>query len=212
VKRPTILIIFLLCLLATPSFAVSIDGKAWDWANIPVYHACRSHPLSRDRVGMDMKSVKMYLGRQNIYIYVEGRSVSGMKYDDGEGFRKTSLRVSFNSAQSPLNRVRAATEIKQPWVIKLASPAQETKYLGSKQDKYWARGKYGNNYYYEMKVPVFISKKGIHVGSLSGPLVRLSKQYSGSRNTLSDVLINCVDMKTHRLVDTTQFSIKKDGL
>ncbi len=196
-------------ILTSYSFCVTIDGSFRDWKGVPVFHRVKQRALARDRAGLDMQTVKLVLGRRYLYVYIDGRSVNGLKRDEGEGVKGTSIRVSFNSASSPLQRVRIAAEPKDLWKIRISCPREASRELGSKQDKYWSRGRSGNRYAFEMKMPVFYSKSGIHVGTPSGPLVGV---YSGSTRTyLSDVLINSVDMKTHRLVDTVTFPIVKSS-
>jgi hypothetical protein len=87
-----------------------------------------------------------------------------------------------------------------------------SKVFGSKKDRYWFMSKYGKKYAYEVKIPFFISQKGIHAGAKGGPLLRLVGDSGASRKNLSVVLINAVDVKTHRLVDTVEFPIKKGDL
>jgi hypothetical protein len=193
-------------------FCITIDGKFWDWGKTDTFYNCKPHALEKDRSGFDMESVKMCLGRKDLYIYIDGRSVAGLKPDAGWGVKKTSVRISFKSSQSPLNRVRIATEPAKPGQIKISYPPAPSKVFGSKTDKYWAIAKYGKKYAFEIKIPFFITSKGIHVGVSGGPLLRVSESYSSSRKNLSDVLINTVDVKTHRLVDTVEFSIKKGDL
>jgi hypothetical protein len=205
--KKLIILVSVLFFFIPPCFPVIIDGKFWDWQNIPVFHTVRPRILSRDRAGLDMQKVKLMLARHYLYVYVDGRSVNGQKRDDGEAMKSVSIRVSFNFANSPLQRVRIAAEPKDLWKIKISCPRQASQELGGKKDKYWSRGRSGSRYAFEIKIPVFYTKSGIHVGVPSGPLVGV---YSGSTRTyLSDVLINSVDMRTHRLVDTVQFSIKK---
>jgi hypothetical protein len=84
--------------------------------------------------------------------------------------------------------------------------------FGSKKNRFWYIGKFGSKYAFEIKIPFYYSSKGIHVAAKGGPLIRLSGSYAQSRRNLSEVLINSVDMKTHRLVDTTQFYISKGQL
>jgi len=207
------LLIFILTvlLLAVSSWCINIDGKFWDWKDIDTFYNCPARPLEKDRSGFDMQSVKMCLGRRALYIYIDGRSVAGLKPDRGWGVKKTSVRISFKSSQSPLNRVRIAADPAKPGQIRIAYPGVLTETLGSKSDRYWAMAKYGRKYAFEIKIPFFISSKGIHVGVKGGPLLRLSRS-TASRNNLSDVLINTVDVKTHKLVDTVEFSIKKGDL
>ena len=193
-------------------FCITIDGKFWDWGKTDTFYNCKPHALEKDRSGFDMESVKMCLGRKDLYIYIDGRSVAGLKPDAGWGVKKTSVRISFKSSQSPLNRVRIATEPAKPGQIKISYPPAPSKVFGSKTDKYWAIAKYGKKYAFEIKIPFFITSKGIHVGVSGGPLLRVSESYGSSRKNLSDVLINTVDIKTHRLVDTVEFSIKKGDL
>jgi hypothetical protein len=108
--------------------------------------------------------------------------------------------------------VRVATEPAKPGQIKISYPSAPSKVFGSKKDRYWFMEKYGKKYAYEIKIPFFISQKGIHAGTKGGPLLRLAGNSGDSRKNLSVVLINTVDMKTHRLVDTVEFSIKKGDL
>ena len=194
------------------SFAITIDGKFWDWSRVPVFHDCVSRPMTKDRGGFDMRTVRMYLGREFLYMMIDGRSVEGLGYDHGEAMRKTSLRVSFSSAQSPLNRVRIAAEAGRLWEIKISVPEESSVTLGGKRDKYWSRGRNGGDYSFELKVPVVRTAGGVRVATAYGPLIKLPPGYSGSRSYLSLVLINTVDMKTHRLVDTTQFVIKPNSI
>lgn len=210
--RRSILLILAFLVTASPSFCVKIDGKFWDWEKIRVFQVCKPRHLARDRAGFDMEFVKMSLGKNHLYMYIEGTSVTGLKQDSGEGVKKTSIRVSFNSAQSPLNRVRIAAETRSLWEIKISRPGMISKVFGSKKDKYWMRGKFGKMYAYELKIPVFYSSKGIHAAAAGGPLIELAEKPSMNRDSLSNVLINCVDMKTHRLVDTVQFTIRKGEL
>jgi len=193
------------------AFCITIDGKFWDWGKIDTFYSCKPRALEKDRSGFDMESVKMCLGRKHLYIYIEGRSVAGLKPDAGWGVKKTSVRISFKASQSPLNRVRVAAEPAKPGQVKISSPPAPSKVLGSKTDKYWAIAKYGKKYAFEINIPFFITSKGIHVGVKGGPLIRLAGN-DPSRKNLSDVLINTVDVKTHRLVDTVEFSIKKGDL
>jgi len=208
------IIIFIITTFVISSFVfcITIDGKFWDWGKIDTFYSCKPHALKKDRSGFDMESVKMYLGRKDLYIYIDGRSVAGLKPDAGWGVKKTSVRISFKSSQSPLNRVRIAAEPAKPGQIKISYPPAPSKVLGSKTDKYWAIAKYGKKYAFEIKIPFFITSKGIHVAVKGGPLLRLSSSAGESRKSLSDVLINTVDVKTHRLVDTVEFSIKKGDL
>jgi len=159
-----------------------------------------------------MKTVKMYLGKKYLYVLVKGKSVTGQKADKGEGFKRTSVRLSFSSAQSPLNRARILAHPGDPWRIKVSAPYARSLKLGNKTDKYWCFGKHNGSYYVEMKVPIFEDTKGVHVVSTRGPLIKLSAKDAGTRNRLSDLLINTVDTRTHRLVDTASFQIKKDDL
>ena len=208
------IIIFIITTLVIASFAfcITIDGKFWDWGKVGTFYKCPQHILKKDRSGIDMENVKMCLGKKHLYIYIEGLSVAGLKPDAGWGAKKTSVRISFKSSQSPLNRVRIATEPAKPGQIKISYPPAPSKVFGSKTDKYWAIAKYGKKYAYEVKIPFFITTKGIHAGVKGGPLLRVSGSAGASRKNLSDVLINTVDVKTHRLVDTVEFSIKKGDL
>jgi hypothetical protein len=208
------IIIFIIASFVISSFAscITIDGKFWEWAKISTFYNCKPRALERGRSGFDMQSVKISLGRKFLYIYIDGRSVTGLKPDKGWGARKTSVRISFKSSQSPLNRVRIATYPSKPGAIKISYPHTASKTFGSKKDKFWALAKYGNKYAFEVQVPLIVSSKGIHVGANGGPLIRVSESYSSSRKNLSDILINTVDDKTHRLVDTVEFSIKKGEL
>jgi hypothetical protein len=207
VKKP-FLILSLLLFLTIPSFCVRIDGKYWEWGNISPYYQCRPRIFARDRAGLDLKNVKILAGSKHIYMLIEGRSMSGIKADKGQGYRRASLRISFNSVQSPLNRARFLVDPNYPNKIKYSAPSVQSVYLGSIKDRYWASGRYGSIYFFEVKIPVVYDKKGAHVGRYSGPLIRLSSKYAGSREALSDVLINSVDCLTHRLVDTATFRIK----
>ena len=198
--------------VAYPSFCVKIDGKFREWANTPVFHNCGLRPFARDRSGLDLQEIKMALGSKHLYIYIGGRSVTGLKRDKGQGARKTSIRISFNSAQSPLNRIRIASDPAKPGQIKVSCPGTRSNILGSKRDKYWAYGKYGKRYAFEFKIPVYSTSKGMQVGRPSGPLIALSGSNMSKRTHLSDMLINSVDAKTHRLVDTAVVPIKKGEL
>lgn len=149
----------------------------------------------------------MCLGRHYLYIYIEGRSVTGIKPDAGQGLKKTSIRVSFDSAQSPLNRVRIAADPRKPWQVKLSYPSLPSRTYGNRKNRYWSFVREGNIAGFEVKVPVFQSWKGVNVGLTAGPIVKQSKISKVQRSRLSDVLINTVDIKTHRLVDTVSFSI-----
>jgi hypothetical protein len=210
-KKPLILILAFV-LLAVPSLCIKIDGKFWDWAKINAFYNCPVRPLEKGRSGFDMESVKVALGRKDLYIYIDGRSVTGPKQDSGWGAKKTSVRISFKSSQSPLNRVRIAAYPDKPGQIRIACPNAASKVFGSKTDRYWMIAKYGKKYAFEIKIPFFVSSQGIHVGVKGGPLIRIPENVGASRNKLSDVLINTVDMKTHRLVDTVEFTIKKGNI
>lgn len=196
--------------ISCPSFCVNIDGKFWDWGSIGTFYTCPARLLEKNRSGFDMQSVKMSLGKKYIYIYLEGKSVTGKKADSGWGAKKTSVRISFKSAQSPLNRVRIATDPASPGKIKLSYPQITSRTYGSKQDKYWALAKYGNKYAFEIKIPIHYSKKGVHAGVPGGPIIKPAGE--SSRNYLADVLINTVDVKIHRLVDTVEFPIRRGQL
>jgi len=211
VKKSTILLLLILVFSGT-SWAVKVDGKFWDWSAIGEYHKCSPRALSRDRSGFDMQSIKASLGAKFLYIYIEGRSVAGHKADRGWGVKKTSVRISFKSAQSPLNRVRIASDPARPGEIKISKPSLPTKAYGSKKNMYWAIARYGNKYAFECKIPVYSSSKGVHAGVQGGPLIKLSESNTSKRTHLSDMLINTVDVKTHRLVDTVEFPIKKNDL
>lgn len=210
-KKSTILLLLIL-VFSSASWAVRIDGKLWDWTDIGDFHKCGSRILSRDRAGLDMDTIKLHLAGKFLYVYIEGRSVNGKKRDDGSAVKGSSIRVSFNSSQSPLNRVRIAAEPGALWQIKVSKPGIESVVYGSKKNKYWSRGRIGRKYAFEIKIPVFRSTKGVHVGIAGGPLIAASDNQSTSRNLLSQVLINSVDMKTHRLVDTVSFAIMKGQL
>lgn len=207
-------VIFTLILLVTafPSFCIKIDGKFWDWQRTGISFNCKPHVLARDRSGLDMQLVKMTLIGKHLYILIEGRSVTGLEPDKGNGLKRTSIRVSFKSAQSPLNRVRVATDPKLPYKVKVSCPRATSKYLGGPKNRYWAIGRNGNIYAMEMIVPVFYDSKGVHAGSPSGPLIILAKRSGLSREYLADMLINAVDAKTHRLVDTVELPIRKGEL
>ena len=194
------------------AWAVRIDGRFWDWYQVKTFFACPPRHLARDRVGLDMQKIKMVLGSKYLYIYVEGVSVTGLKPDKGEGAENSSIRISFKSAQSPLNRVRVAADPAEPYIVKLSYPSVSSKDYGSKVNKYWALGRFGKKYCFEIKVPIFHTKKGIHAGVSGGPLIKLAEDYEVKREHLADVLINTVDTRTHRLVDTVEFPIKKGDL
>jgi hypothetical protein len=206
--KKLLILILAFVLLAVSSWCIKIDGKFWDWSKINTFYNCPVRPLEKGRSGFDMESVKMALGRKDLYIYIDGRSVTGPKQDSGWGAKKTSVRISFKSSQSPLNRVRIAAYPDKPGQIRIACPNAASKVLGSKADRYWMIAKYGKKYAFEIKIPVLLSSKGLHVGVRGGPLIRLAGN-DPSRKNLSDVLINSVDMKTHRLVDTVEFTIKR---
>lgn len=210
-KKTLILVIFTI-FLASFALSITIDGKFWDWQEIKIFDQCKPRILSKDRSGLDMQSVKLVLTKKYLYALIEGDSVTGQTQDKGEGFRRTSVRLSFSSAQSPLNRARILAHPGDPWRIKVSVPQAGSIKVGSKKDKYWCFGKYGKNYFIEMKMPVFTDAKGIHVGSIRGPLLQLSPGNTSSRNHISDLLINTVDTRTHRLVDTTSIPIKKGAL
>jgi hypothetical protein len=210
--KKALLFISLFALLASSAWCIKIDGKFWDWSNIKTFYNCPARPLEKDRAGFDMRSIKLCLGRKFLYIYIDGKSVTGLKPDRGWGAKKTSIRVSFRSAQSPLNRVRIATDPSKPGEIKVSSSPDPSREYGSKADKYWDIARYGKKYAVEMKIPIFYSSKGIHIGAKGRPLIKLSGRVQSSRQYLSEVLINTVDMKTHRLVDTVEFAIKKGEL
>lgn len=206
--KKLLILISTFVLLAVPSWCIKIDGKFWDWSNINAFYNCPVRPLEKNRSGLDMESVKIALGRKVLYIYIDGRSVTGQKQDSGWGAKKTSVRISFKSSQSPLNRVRIAAYPDKPGQIRIACPNAASTVLGNKADRYWMIAKYGKKYAFEIKIPILLSSQGIHVGVKGGPLIRLAGD-APSRKNLSDVLINTVDMKTHRLVDTVQFTIRK---
>lgn len=210
--KKVLFFITIVLLISTASYCVKIDGRFWDWTDIGDFHKCRSRALSRDRSGLDMDTVKLHLTGKFLYIYVEGRSVKGKKPDDGSAVKGSSIRVSFSSSQSPLNRVRISTEPSALWQIKVSKPEMESVVYGSKKNKYWSRGRIGRKYAFEIKIPVFRSTKGVHIGVAGGPIIAVSEDQATSRNSLSEVLINSVDMKTHRLVDTVSFTIKKGML
>ncbi len=197
----------ILCLIATASssFCINIDGMSRDWANIRTFYRCPARPLEKNRSGFDMKSVKLFLGGHYLYIYIDGRSVTGAKADSGAGLKKTSVRVSFDSARSPLNRVRIAADPGKPWQVKLSYPSVPSRMYGSRKIKYWSFIREGSKAGIELKIPVFQSGKGVHVGIAAGPIIKGPGESRSGR--LSDVLINAVDVKTHRLVDTVKFSI-----
>ncbi len=199
----------IICILVTASvsFCINIDGNSRDWGNIRTFYKCPARPLEKDRSGFDMRSVKMFLGRHYLYIYIEGGSVTGLKPDSGSGLKKTSIRVSFDSSQSPLNRVRIAADPRKPWQVKLSYPSLPSKIYGSRKNKYWFFVRQGNIAGFEVKIPVFQSEKGVHVGLAAGPIIKQSKSSKVQRSRLSEVLINTVDIKTHRLVDTATFSV-----
>ncbi|MFH1709714.1 MAG: hypothetical protein ABH860_01415 [bacterium] len=210
-KKPLSLILIFV-FLAASSWCVNIDGKFWDWAKVKTFYRCKPHALEQNRSGFDMENVKMVLGKKHLYMYIYGRSVTGSKPDAGWGVKKTSVRISFKSSQSPLNRVRIAAYPARPGEIKLSHPPVPSKVFGSKTDKYWAIAKYGKKYAFEIKMPFFASAKGLHIGAIGGPLIKLSPGNSASRKNLSDILINTVDMKTHRLIDTVEFTLRKGDL
>ncbi len=202
----------ILTILCCSALAITIDGKFWDWDGIGVFHYCSPRLLEKDRSGIALQKVKMYLGRKYLYMYIEGVSVAGQKIDRGWGAKKTSFRISFSSVQSPLNRVRVAIYPAKPGQIRISYPRTISKVFGGKKDRFWWMAKYGRKFAFEIKIPFYYSAKGIHVAAKGGPLIRLSGSYAQGRRNLAEVLINSVDMKTHRLVDTTQFLISKGQL
>ena len=209
--KKTLIFVSAFVLLAVSAWCIKIDGKFQEWEKIKTFYTCPHRFLEKDRSGLDMQSVKLCLGSKFLYIYIDGRSVTGIKPDKGWGAKKTSVRISFRSAQSPLNRVRVATDPTKPGQIKVSYPLALSKTYGSKTDKYWAISSFGKKYAFEIKIPVVSSTKGIHVGAKDKPLIKASSKTS-TRKYLSEVLINTVDMKTHRLVDTIEFAIKKGDL
>jgi hypothetical protein len=209
--KKTLLFISAFVLLAVSAWCIKIDGKFWEWGKFKTFYKCPSRLLEKDRSGFDMQSVKLCLGGKYLYIYIDGRSVAGLKPDRGWGAKKTSIRVSFRAAQSPLNRIRIATDPSKPGQIKISYPLAKSKIYGSKTDRYWYISNYGKKYAFEMKIPIFLSSKGVHIGAKDRPLIKLSGS-GPSRQYLAEVLVNTVDMKTHRLVDTIEFAIKKGDL
>lgn len=199
-------------LISANALSIKIDGKIWDWGGIKNLYKCKPRLLDKNRSGLDMDNVRLTLGKKFLYILIEGKSVTGQKKDNGLGAHKTSIRISFKSSQSPLNRVRIAADPGKSGVIKISYPSIKSQVFGSPKDKYWAMGKYGKGYAFEFKIPIIISNKGVHVGVSQGPIIKPSKKYEGGRNSMSDVLINSVDIKTHRLVDSVEFTIKKGEL
>jgi hypothetical protein len=197
---------------ASISFCINIDGKSSEWGNFRTFHRCPARPLEKDRAGFDMRSIKMCLGRHYLYIYIDGRSVTGLMPDRGGGMKKTSIRISFDSSQAPLNRVRIAADPRMPWQVKLSYPSVPSRIYGSQNNKYWSFIRQRNMSGFEVKIPVFLSRKGVHVGVAGGPIIRQFNSTGVPRSRLSDVLINSVDIKTHRLVDTVLFSIRRGDL
>jgi hypothetical protein len=207
-----LLFLLLISVMPIPSFCVRVDGKYWEWENVPEFYKCRPRVFARDRSGLDLRAIKILGGNKHIYMLIEGRSMTGVKADKGQGFRRTSLRISFNSTASPLNRARILIDPNFPNKIKISMPSVPSFYVGTKKDRYWASGKYGTVCFFEIKIPIVYDKKGAHIGRYNGPLVKLSPKYAGSRESLSDVLINSVDVLSHRLVDTATFRIKSGSI
>jgi hypothetical protein len=207
--KKLVICVLALGLFSVSSRAINIDGRDNDWAKVRVFRKCSLRPLEKDRAGFDMKNIKLLLGNGFLYIYIDGKSVTGLKPDGGAGLKKTSIRVSFKSEPSPLNRVRIAADPDAPWQVKLSYPSITSEVLGSQNNKYWAfiRGK-KKEVGFEIKVPVYRTQKGIQVGVPSGPLIKTF----GSQGSLSDVQINSVDVVTHRLVDTVEFPIHRGDL
>jgi len=204
-------LLVILMFLTLPGYCVRIDGKFWDWQTFGREYQCKPHTLSKDRSGLDVQAVRLSLGSKFLYVMVVGRSVTGQKKDKGQGFRRTSVRVSFSSAQSPLNRVRVLADFEYPGKIKISMPDADTKMIGEENNRSWASGRSSGRYAFELKIPVFASSNGIHVGSKYGPLIHIADNSSG-RKRLSDMLINTVDTQTHRLVSTALFTIKPGDL
>jgi hypothetical protein len=208
--KKLVFLVLVLGLFSASAWPIKIDGQSQDWANVRIFRRCPLRPLEKDRAGLDMKNIKLLLGKDYLYVYVDGRSVNGLKPDKGDGLKRTSIRVSFMSLQSPLNRVRIATDPDSPWQVTLSYPSITSEVFGSQQNKYWAFIRKNNKEAaFEMKIPVYHTKKGIQVGVPDGPLVRAFKS---QHTQLTDVQINSVDMKTHRLVDTVEFPIHKGDL
>ncbi len=205
------LVIFVMAigLFAASAWPIKIDGQDNDWANVRTFCKCPLRPLEKDRAGFDMKSIKLLLGNGFLYIFIDGRSVTGLKPDSGAGLKKTSIRVSFRSEQSLLNRVRIAADPDSPWQVKLSYPSTTSEVFGSRKNKYWAFIREKKRAGFEIKIPVFRTQKGIQVGVPDGPIIKTSRPQS---TMLSYVQINSVDVSTHRLVDTVEFPIHRGDL
>ena len=208
-------LLFVLLIFAMPSQCLRIDGRFWDWVSLDASqckaYECKPKILLKDRSGLELQKVKIALGSKYLYVMLEGRSVTGQKRDSGQGFHRTSVRISFSSAQSPLNRVRVLADPQYPSEIKLSMPGKDTVAMGSVSERFWASGRASGKYAFEVKVPIFRTSNGIHIGSKQGPLVKLDEGTSG-RKRLTDVLINTVDTETHHLVSTAGFAIKPGDL
>jgi hypothetical protein len=203
------ILVLALGLFAVSAWPIKIDGQDRDWANVRTFRKCPIRPLEKDRAGFDMKSIKLLLGNGFLYMYIDGRSVTGLKPDDGAGLKKTSVRVSFRSEQSLLNRVRIAADPDAPWQVKLSYPSISSEVLGSQKNKYWSFIRKKKEAGFEIKIPVYRTQKGIQAGVPDGPLI---KTFGSQNSQLSDVQINSVDVATHRLVDTVEFPLHRGDL
>lgn len=157
--KKLVFFVLALVLLSVSAWPIKIDGQAEDWSGVRTFRNCPLRPLEKDRAGFDMKSVKLLLGNGFLYMYIDGRSVTGLKPDNGAGLKRTSVRVSFRSEQSLLNRVRIAADPDAPWQVKLSHPSITSEVLGGQKNKYWAFTRKKREVGFEIKIPVYRTER-----------------------------------------------------
>lgn len=209
IKFKIIIIFVVPVLLANITVAyakIKIDGRIGDWANIPTVYKDKKGDVESTRSGMDFLSVSMKLEKEYLYVLMKGRSLTAGKPDDGTALSETSIRISFVPASNPLNRLRIATDTKNPGMISISKPSAKTKDIGDAITPYWMIGKIKGGYGIELKIPVVRKNGNVYVYSSDGPVIK--KQASkGKRRRICDMFVTNVNTKTHLFIDKADFYI-----
>lgn len=192
---------------------IKIDGRFNDWANVPKIYSDKKGDVDTARSGMDFLTVSMKLEGKYLYILIKGISQTGGNFDNGESLPNISIRISFVSSYSPLNRIRIATGSEEPGVITVSQPSAKTVKYGNAGNPCWRFGKIGKwRNGVEVKIPVYTDKNGaMCVGAMNGPVIHKRAQEK-KRRRLSEAFISNVNVKTHLFIDKAEFPVYNTSL